>query len=95
MGATLHTNHIGIVSEPDDAAFTAAARSAVPALLDRVAELEAGLRDALEIAKRVIEDLLRIRCYGDKLVIGANIAAVDALAELVAAIDAAGVGVEK
>ena len=44
MGATLPTNHIGVMAERDDAAFIAAARSAVPALLDQVAELEAGLR---------------------------------------------------
>ena len=50
MGATLHTNHIGVMAEREDAAFIAAARSAVPALLDRVEELEAGLRDALAIA---------------------------------------------
>ena len=35
-----------------DAAFIAAARTAVPALLDRVEALEAGLREALEIANR-------------------------------------------
>ena len=32
-----------------DAAFIAAARSAVPALLDRVEELEAGLREACDL----------------------------------------------
>ena len=34
----------------NDAAFMAAARSAVPALLDRVEELEAELREAIRIA---------------------------------------------
>jgi len=34
----------------NDAAFVTAARSAVPALLDRVAELEAGLREAVNLA---------------------------------------------
>ena len=55
MGATLPTNHIGVMAEREDAAFIAAARSAVPALLDRVAELEARLRDALAIAALFVE----------------------------------------
>ena len=37
------------VKRDSDAAFIAAARSAVPALLDRVAELEAGLREACDL----------------------------------------------
>ena len=50
MGATLHTSHIGVLHEADDAAFAAIARTAVPELLDRVEALEAGLREALQIA---------------------------------------------
>jgi len=77
MGATLHTNHIGIVSEADDAAFTAAARSAVPALLDRVAELEAGLREAIRIAKDLNANM------GDEEAEDETRADLDALAALV------------
>ena len=49
-GATLPTNHLGVLREADDAAFAAIARTAVPELLDRVEALEAGLREALQIA---------------------------------------------
>ena len=40
-GATLPTNHLGVLREADDAAFAAIARTAVPELLDRVEALEA------------------------------------------------------
>ena len=50
VGGTMHTNHIGVMAEQDVAAFIAAARTAVPELLDRVEALEAALREALEIA---------------------------------------------
>ena len=41
VGGTMHTNHIGVMAEQDVAAFIAAARTAVPELLDRVEALEA------------------------------------------------------
>ena len=51
MGATLHTNHIGVLHEADDAAFAAMARTAVPELLDRVEALEAEVARMRPIVK--------------------------------------------
>ena len=50
MGATLHTNHIGVMAGQDDAFFVAASRTVVPELLDRVEALGAALREAIKIA---------------------------------------------
>ena len=61
MGATLPTNHIGVMAEREDAAFIAAARSAVPALLDRVEDLEAGF-DALTADLATARESLREAC---------------------------------
>jgi len=77
MGATLPTNHIGVMAEREDAAFIAAARSAVPALLDRVAELEAGLREAIRIATDLNANM------GDEEAEDETRAELDALAALV------------
>ena len=49
IGSIYYQGH-HLVAKPADTAFIAAARSAVPALLDRVAELEAGLREAVNLA---------------------------------------------
>ena len=51
MGATLHTSHIGVLHEADDAAFAAMARTAVPELLDRVEALEAEVARMRPIVK--------------------------------------------
>ena len=59
MGATLPTNHLGVLREADDAAFVAMARTAMPELLDRVVALEA------EVARMrpVYEASIALRFY--------------------------------
>ena len=61
----------------NDAAFMTAARSAVPALLDRVAALEAGLREAIRIATDLNANM------GDEEAEDETLAELDALAVLV------------
>ena len=61
----------------NDAAFMTAARSAVPALLDRVAALEAGLREAIRIATDLNANM------GDEEAEDETRAELDALAVLV------------
>jgi len=61
----------------NDAAFVTAARSAVPALLDRVAALEAGLREAIRIATDLNANM------GDEEAEDETLAELDALAVLV------------
>jgi len=60
MGATLHTNHIGVMAEREDAAFIAAARTLEPLLAAGVLDLTRQLAEALAGNERLRETYKRV-----------------------------------